>query len=180
MKSVGMIPGMRRFIREERGSELVEFALVASLLFMLLIGIIDCSLAFYAHHFVSYAAEEATRYAAVRGADWDSACSTSAPPGFTLGYDCSASASDIQNYVQSLAPPGILASAVTVNTASSFVWPGTTPDCSTTPCTACAKDSNGHGCFVRVQVSYPFRFTLPLLSQSSINLTATSEKVIQY
>ncbi len=138
---------------------------------MLLIGIIDCSLALYAHHFVSWAAEEGTRYAAVRGADWPSACSTSAPPGFAISYDCAASAADIQNYVQSLAPPGIAASSITVKTDSSFVWPGTTPDCSTAPCTSCSTNSNGQGCFVRVQVSYPFTFTLPLLPQSSINLT---------
>jgi Flp pilus assembly protein TadG len=170
----------RRFAREEGGSQLAEFGVVVCLLFMLLIGIIDCSLAFYAHHFVSWAAEEGTRYAAVRGADWTSACSTSAPPGFTLSYDCSVSASDIQNYVQSLAPPGIAAASITVKTTSSFVWPGTTPDCSTGPCTLCSTNSNAQGCFVRVQVSYPFTFTLPLLPQDSMTLTATSEKVIQY
>lgn len=174
------LPMLQRFVREERGSYLLEFAITTTILFLLLIGILDCSFALYAHHFVSYASEEATRYAAVRGADWSSACATSAPPGFTLGYDCTASASDIQNYVQSLAPPGLAASSITVNTTSSFVWPGTTPDCSTGPCSACSANSNGQGCFVRVQVSYPFRFTLPLLPQSSINLNATSEKVIQY
>ncbi|HEX3661518.1 MAG TPA: TadE/TadG family type IV pilus assembly protein [Acidobacteriaceae bacterium] len=173
-------PALEQLAREECGSNLVEFSLVATLLFLLLIGIIDCSLAFYAHHFVSSAAEEATRYAAVRGADWSSPCSTSAPPNFTLSYDCTASASDIQNYVQSLAPPGIVASSITVNTTSSYVWPGTTPDCSSGPCTSCSTNSNSQGCFVRVQVNYPFSFTLPLLPQSSISLTAGSEKVIQY
>jgi len=174
------LSALRRFAREECGSNLVEFSLVATLLFLLLIGVIDCSLAFYSYHFVSSAAEEATRYAAVRGADWASSCSTSAPPNFSPGYDCSASASDIQNYVQSLAPPGIVASSITIDTTSSHVWPGTTPDCSSTPCTPCSDNSNSQGCFVRVQVSYPFQFTLPLLPQSSIHLTATSEKVIQY
>lgn len=173
-------PGLRRFLREEGGSKLAEFALVVTLLFMLIIGILDCSIALYAHHFVSWAAEEGTRYAAVRGADWTSDCSTSAPPGFTIGYDCNASASDIQNYVQSLAPPGLVPSSITVNTTSTFVWPGTTPDCSTAPCTGCSTNTNSQGCFVRVQVTYPFTFTMPLLPQSSFNLTATSEKVIQY
>ncbi len=172
--------GLQQFGCEDRGSNLVEFSLVASLLFILLLGVVDCSIAFYADHFVSYAAEEAARYAAVRGADWSSTCSTSAPPGFALNYDCQASASDIQNYVQSLAPPGLVPSSITVNTTSSFVWPATTPDCSTAPCTPCATNSNSQGCFVRVQVSYPFTFTMAVLPHSSINLTATSEKVIQY
>lgn len=171
---------LRRFSAEEGGSNLVEFSLVATLLFLVLISIIDCSLAFYSYHFVSSAAEEATRYAAVRGADWSSSCSTSAPPNFSPGYDCTAAAADIQNYVQSLAPPGIVASSITINTSSSYVWPGTTPACSSGPCAPCAANSNGQGCFVRVQVSYPFSFTLPLLPQSTVNLTATSEKVIQY
>jgi Flp pilus assembly protein TadG len=173
-------PALRRFAREDRGSNLVEFSLAATFLLMLLIGIIDTSWALYANHFVSYAAEEATRYAAVRGADWPSSCSTSAPPGFALTYDCSASASDIRNYVQSLAPPGVTASSITINATSSFVWPGTTPDCSTGPCTPCSTNSNSQGCFVRVQVSYPFSFTTPLLPQVSMHLSATSEKVIQY
>lgn len=173
-------PALRRFAREERGSNMVEFAVVATLLFLLLTSVIDCSLAFYSYHFVSSAAEEATRYAAVRGADWSSSCSTSAPPNFSPGYDCTASATDIQNYVQSLAPPGINASSISIKTDSSFVWPGTTPDCTTGPCTACSTNSNSQGCFVRVQVTYPFQFTLPLLPQSTVSLVATSEKVIQY
>ena len=171
---------LRKFGREECGSKLAEFALVVTLFFMLIIGILDCSIALYAHHFVSWAAEEGTRYAAVRGADWRTDCSTSAPPGFTLGYDCAASASDIQNYVQSLAPPGLVPSSITVNTTTSYVWPGTTPDCGTAPCTACSTNNNSQGCFVRVQVTYPFTFTLPLLPHSNLNLSATSEKVIQY
>ncbi len=173
-------PVLRRFLRDQRGSKLAEFALVVTLFFMLIIGILDCSIALYAHHFVAWAAQEGSRYAAVRGADWSADCSTSAPPGFTLNYDCTASASDIQNYVQSLAPPGLVSSSITVNTTSSFVWPGTTPDCSTAPCTACSSSNNKQGCFVRVQVTYPFTFTLPLLPHSNLNLSATSEKVIQY
>lgn len=173
-------PVLRRFLQDQRGSKLAEFALVVTLFFMLIMGILDCSIALYAHHFVSWAAQEGSRYAAVRGADWSADCSTSAPPGFTLGYDCIASPSDIQNYVQSLAPPGLVPSSITVNTTSSYVWPGTTPDCSTAPCTACSTNNNKQGCFVRVQVTYPFTFTLPLLPHSTLNLSATSEKVIQY
>ncbi|HZZ38362.1 MAG TPA: TadE/TadG family type IV pilus assembly protein [Acidobacteriaceae bacterium] len=174
------LPALQRFVSEERGSNLVEFSLAAIFLLMFLIGIVDVSWPLYAHHFVTYDAEEATRYAAVRGADWPSSCSTSAPPNFALSFDCSASASDIENYVQSLTPPGIAASSITINTSTSFMWPGNTPDCSTTPCTSCSTDSNSQGCFVRVQVNYPFSFTTPMLPQSSIHLSATSEKVIQY
>jgi hypothetical protein len=54
---------------------------------------------------------------------------TSAPPNFTVPYNCTATAADIQNYVQSLASPGVVPSGLTINTATSYVWPGTTPAC---------------------------------------------------
>src|ERR1019366_8478508 len=59
----------RRFasLRGECGSSLVEYAVVFSLLITMLLGIADFSRALYSFHFVSNAAREATRYAAVRG-----------------------------------------------------------------------------------------------------------------
>ena len=51
----------------EQGASLVEMALSASVLFVLLFGIIETCMALYAYNFVSEAAREATRYAVVRG-----------------------------------------------------------------------------------------------------------------
>jgi hypothetical protein len=100
-------------------------------------------------------------------------CSTSAPPNFTYPYQCTASSTDIQNYVQSLATPGINASNVTINTTNSYVWPGTTPDNTTTPC---STNANSQGCLVKVTVSYSF--SLPFLHFAALPISATSEKVI--
>ncbi|MFC5860846.1 TadE/TadG family type IV pilus assembly protein [Acidicapsa dinghuensis] len=161
------------FLRREEGSQMVEFALSISVLFAVLCGIFGFCEAIYSSHFVAYAAESGARYAMVRGAEWKTSCNTSAPPNFTLGYNCQAVASDVQNYVRSIALPGINQSAVTVSTT----WPGTTPDC-TTGCTVCTTTTS-QGCFVTVQVTYPFQFRLPFLSRSTMSLTSTSEKVIQ-
>jgi Flp pilus assembly protein TadG len=180
MKSKIAMQTLLRFAREERGATLVEFAMTALLLVALLAAVLQWSLAMYAYHFTSYAAQEGARFAAVRGYTWSKStttnCSTSAPPGFTMPYECTASASDIQNYVQSLATSGINASNVTINTTSSYVWPGTTPDC-TSSCSTCSSNANSQGCLVKVTVNYTFNL-LPLLKSSAFSMSATSEDAI--
>jgi hypothetical protein len=54
-------------LKAEEGSNLVEFAFIVLLLMSMMLGIIDFSRALYSYHFISNAAREATRYAAVRG-----------------------------------------------------------------------------------------------------------------
>ncbi len=165
--------GIHSIIRDDRASELVEFALSAGVLLMAVFGIMDFSRTIYAYHFVTYAAQEGARYAIVRGADWKTSCSSSPPPNFTLTFDCIAADSDVQNYVRNLTPPGIDLNTVSVTTT----WPGTTPGC-TKNCSVCATN-NSQSCFVKVHVSYPFSFILPFLPKSAISLAATSEKAIQ-
>jgi Flp pilus assembly protein TadG len=166
-----------RLVREESGVELVEFAMTGLVLTIVLFAVFEFAFALFAYHFVSYAAQEGTRFAMVRGNTWSeniaSDCSTSAPPNFTMPYSCTASATDIQNYVQSLANGGISPSGVTINTTSSYVWPGQTPDGTTTGCTT----ANSQGCLVKVTVSYSFKF-LPFMKLSALPITATSETVI--
>ncbi len=167
-----------RLARDERGSTLVEFAMTALLLILLVSGVLQWILAMYAYHFTSYAAEEGARFAAVRGYTWSksktTSCSTSAPPSFTMPYECTASAADIQNYVESLATGGINASNVTIDETSSYVWPGETPDNTTTGCTT---NTNSQGCLVKVTVSYSFSL-LPFMKNPSLSFSATSENVI--
>ena len=54
--------------RSMRGQTGVEFALTAGITVTLLFLIMNCCLALYAYSFVSYAAREGSRYAAVHGA----------------------------------------------------------------------------------------------------------------
>ena len=53
----------------ERGSALVEFGLIAIVLFTLIFGIVDFGRALFAYHYVANTAREATRMASVRGND---------------------------------------------------------------------------------------------------------------
>jgi Flp pilus assembly protein TadG len=180
MKKSAAIQKLLRFARDEQGATLVEFAMTALILVAVVAAVLQWSVAMYAYHFTTYAAQEGARFAAVRGHTWSKStatnCSTSAPPSFTMPYECTASAADIQNYVQSLATPGISTTGVTINTSSSYVWPGTTPDC-TSSCTACSTNANSQGCMVKVTVSYTFNL-LPLLKSSAFTMSATSEDAI--
>jgi Flp pilus assembly protein TadG len=159
--------GARRRLRNDRGSTLVEFALVLTALMMFLLGIMDFSRMLYTYHFVGEAAREGTRYAVVHGSTFTTGCSG------TVSYSCSAKASDVQSYVQGLTPPGITSGSLSVNTT----WPGTAPAGALTGCST-ANGNNSPGCLVQVSVSYPFKFMFPFLPKSTCTLSSTSVMVI--
>ncbi len=158
--------------RQECGSSLVEFALIFILLATIVLGIMSFAHALYAYHFIDHAAKTATRWAAVNGSQCATDSSCTAPVTCTAGgctyctTGCAAAtASDIQNYVVSLVPPGINPANVTATVS----WPvGTnSPD-------ACSTTSNGIGCTVQVTVSYPFQFDFPLIDAMVPAATTTT------
>jgi len=153
--------GRRRLPRVERGSSLVEFALIFIVLATMILGIMSFGHALYAYHFMDHASKSATRWAAVNGFSCTLDGSCTAPVTCSAGTctycttGCSAAtSSDIQNYVLSLAPPGINPANVTATTS----WP-----LQTTSPTACSTNQNAMGCTVQVTVSYPFQFVFPLI-----------------
>ena len=156
---------LKRFVRGEEGFQLVEFALSATVYFTMLFGIIDFCMATYAGSFVAFAAQQGTRYAMVRGADWTSSCAT------TSSYNCAATQANVQNYILSLPHPAlnIAASDITVT------WPGNTAAGASA---ACATTPNGQGCQVKVKIIYSFNMKLPFYSPS-FSLTGTSVETIQ-
>jgi Flp pilus assembly protein TadG len=163
------VPGLRK-LKGEDGNNLVEYALVFMFFMSMLLGIVDFSRALYSYHFLSNAAREATRWAAVNGA----ACgapSSSNPAG---DNSCNgvggmnngpASESDIQTYVTKITPPGVDSTKLTT-TAS---WPGSGAVCSVV---------NNPGCPVDVQVSYNFTFVVPFIRTTPLTLSSTSEMII--
>ncbi len=171
MKTRAYWKKLLRLAGDESGAELVEFAMSVLIVVGLVFGVIQFALAMYTYHFLSTAAQQGTRFAMVHGGAWSQYiadnCSTSAPPSFTMVYDCTASSTDIQNYVQSLATAGINPGSVTVSTA----WPGSTPDGAT------CSPADSQGCLVKVTVSYSFQF-LPFQNLTALSLSATSEGVI--
>jgi len=66
---MGTIEGLRRPRRSEQGAAAVEFALIATILFALLFGIIQFSFWFWAWQAGGHAAREAARVAAVSPCD---------------------------------------------------------------------------------------------------------------
>jgi Flp pilus assembly protein TadG len=150
-----------RRIADETGGTLLEFAITTSLLLMIIFGVLDCSRALYFEHYVSYSAEEAARYAMVRGSTWGGAtCST------TITESCTATTANVTSFVQSITPMGN-SSELTVATT----WTGKTPAGST--CTN-QNGNNSPGCVVQVKVSYSFNFVLPFLPKNTLLLTSTS------
>ena len=171
MKSLLKIRSMHK---EERGDSLLEFAISAVVVFTLLFGIMEFARAMYLYHFVSYAAQAGTRYAIVRGSTWSTACSSS-----TTGMECLAANSDVQTYVNGIAPPGVDTSKLTVTAT----WPGTAAGSSGATCanTTTPKKTNDHnpGCKVQVVVSYPFTFIAPFMPTATHTFSATSVQAIQ-
>ena len=137
----------------ERGSTLAEFAVALTASITMIVGIVDLGRGLYTNHYVSNAARLGTRYASVRG----TSCSASG---------CPATAASIQTYVRGLAPE-LNTNSITVTTT----WT-TGPACSDAA-------HKGPGCYVSVNVSYPFKFAaVPLLPSYTMTMQSTSKMII--
>jgi Flp pilus assembly protein TadG len=68
-----------------RGQAMAEFSLVATAALIMIFALINCSLVIYDYNFVSYAAREATRYAAVRGSSSSSPANNTNITNYVIG-----------------------------------------------------------------------------------------------
>lgn len=161
-----MTKTLHQFAGDERGSEIVEFAFAICIWVAAVFAIMYGSFALYASHFVGNAADEAARYAVVRGSTWSgTSCSS------TTTLECDATSTDVANYVGSMLMPGMSSSNLNVTTT----WPGTT---STGATCDTIYGSNSPNCLVEVQVKYTFSFPLPFLTQYTIPMTSSSQMTI--
>ena len=179
---------LRILCRDERGQALPEFAFTAVVVLTLLFGVMELGRAMYVNHFVSSAAQNATRYAIVRGSSWTSPCT-----GSTTGFDCYASTTDIQNYVTNNVPAGISTDTTIMTVTPTFcgnvsapnagcnTWSQPTASASAVDCTASAttKLQDNPGCLVQVKITYKFNFLVGLFPTSGLTFTATSQQIIQ-
>lgn len=161
---VGAITVVRLW-KEETGSEIVEFALSICVWMGAAFLVMYGSFALYAAHFSANAAEEAGRYAMVRGSSWNGESCTS------TALDCTATSNDISNFVVQSMPPGLSASNVSVLTN----WPGTTSAGGT--CDS-VDGANSPNCIVQVTVSYRFKFPVPFFTQNTLPFSSTSQVTI--
>lgn len=168
MKRFRSFPRILSLSRNSNANTLVEYALTMILFFMMLFGIVEFARALYTYHFVSDAARQATRWAAVNGQTCtdDGSCDGVAPMN-----DGVAQISDIQNYVANLAPPGINSKNIT--TTPEWTAPTGSP-------TICATLEKYPGCTVEVTVSYKFNFIAPIVWAKPVTMSSTSEMVIAH
>ena len=154
-----------RFILSEDGGTLVESAATMLVLLLLIFGIMDCSRALYYDHYVRYSAEEAARYAMVRGSTWSNASCTN-----VTSESCTATSGNVSSFVSAITPFGN-----SNNLAVTTTWLGTTPSGN-----ACNSNAvyNSPGCVVQVQVAYNFNFLVPLLPKNALLLSSTSAVAI--
>lgn len=140
--------------KRQLGVSLVEQALTITFLCALLFGIVDCGRMLYAYHFVSSAARDASRWASVRSADSG------------LG---TADSATVQALVRP--PAGMGLDPAQVSTIISWAQPPNgSPRCTLNP--------KKTGCIVSVEVTYNFRFLLPLMPTRAVTMQSTSETVI--
>jgi Flp pilus assembly protein TadG len=151
----------------ERGTTMLESAVVISVFLVMMFGVIGFGTALYTYHFVSNTAREATRWASVRGsgsAGTGLSCTGDGSPG-----GCPATDSDVNTYVQSLST-GIGLDPTKVTTTTIWVAPPNNLP-------VCNSQKNSPGCVVKVQVQYSFQFLFPLLP-SGFTMQSTSQMVI--
>lgn len=161
----------------ESGATLVEFALICLLFLGVLFGICAFGHALYAYHFVSHAAKEASRYAAVRGSTCgsDSSCTAANSASGTAGPTTEL---DLQQFVRNAAPPGIDPDQITTTAPCGTADKGR---CGVSPADTCAAGAvNQPGCTVEVQVSYSFSFLFPLVRSGPLTVSSTSRMVIAH
>jgi Flp pilus assembly protein TadG len=145
----------------ERGGNLVEFSLVASVLMLLLTSIIFLGMLVYSYTAVANAARLGARWASVRGA----VCAAGA------ANDCPATQATIQSYVVSQLPGVVTSPAPTVSPS----W--TTPPWSTAGPGGCSSAAQGVGCLVSVTVTYQFPLKIPFYGSIPV-YSATSQAVV--
>jgi Flp pilus assembly protein TadG len=153
----------------QRGASMVEFAIAASALLLIMFGILEFGRVMYTYHTVSNAARIGSRWAMVRGAN-----SCSGPIDH-----CNASSSDIQNYVLSVVPMVDASSTTVANCSSAGLCVTATWSTSTDPSTDCSSTgTNDIGHLVCVTVAYPFNFAIPFVSTTPLTLTSTSKMIV--
>jgi Flp pilus assembly protein TadG len=150
----------RSLIKNESGTELVEFAIIATLLFVVLFGIIDFAILLYDKAVITNASREGARAGIVQRYN------NSATPAVYNPL----STAEVQAVVNSYLASNLISFGSA--TATVTVTDTTVPAASTlTP----KNGSFGSGDERSVQVTYPYNFLAGFIAGSTINLTAITK-----
>lgn len=157
-------------ISDEHGATLVETALASIVSLIMLLGLIQMSMALYTYHYISDAARNGTRWAIVHGSN----CMLNTP----AQTHCNAQPDEIRDYVRSLGYPGINA-AQRMDVETTWLQKS---ESDTIPPTATWSDCGGvcnqPGNQVRVTVTYHFPLGIPFLPSKVLDISSTSTMAI--
>lgn len=140
---------------DERGAQLVEFAISSTVFFMFIFGLMELCFLLFMFNTAAESARETTRWASVRG----TVCSN---PHIS---SCPATLADVQDFAKTL--PG--AGKMTVQAW----W------CNKDGVTNCIQSPSNaqQGNIVKVKVSYTFA-SVPYVSSGALSVSSTSSAVI--
>lgn len=160
--------------RRGRGQALVEFALIAPMLFLLIIGIIELGRLVFFYHTINNAAREGARYAIVHGENspWDRCPSGPMPAGAT--NSCDPDGDNVRGAIQKAASPAMCPADLNVACAGlTFGWSGDPPGFP-----IYGGGTNAQGNDVTIHVEYAYAPILSLGLWGPINLRAEATLVI--
>lgn len=162
------------FRRRRRGQALVEFALIAPMLFLLIIGIIELGRLVFFYHTINNAAREGARYAIVHGENspWDRCPSGPMPPPAT--NSCDPDGDNVRREIQRAASPAMCPADLSVAcNGLAYGWSGDTDF----PIYG-GTGTNAQGNDVTIHVEYAYSPILSLGLWGPINLRAEATLVI--
>lgn len=157
---------------------MIEFAVSAIVLFILIFGVVGVAMAFYTYEVVTQYARDASRYAIVHGNGCIIASGTSAGSSCSIATSCTGSGTSfactgantaLKTYLNKQIFPGINGPSLVVNTTYTHA-PGLT--------TCFGPSCNGSGDQVTVQVSYPYLYAIPFIPQLPFTMNGRSTMVI--
>jgi Flp pilus assembly protein TadG len=162
---------LRRIAMSDAGAGVLEMAISSAILFVMFFGVFQVALGSYTSHYVSDAAREGARYAIVRG-------STSCTNTPNLS-NCGATPTTIAAYVTGLTYPGIVPANMTVTVTYLTATSSTSTGVLLTTWATCSGTCNVPGNMVNVAVSYAFPLNIPFVPRKTINVSSSSQMVIQ-
>lgn len=179
-------------VLREEGSSLVEMGLAAVVAFMFLFGIVETSYVLYSYNYVSNAARDASRYAAIRGPNSCNDANVTPFPDCGLKPTKFSSTTDPLNnpllaYVEGMGYPGLNPSntslevkyMVATKTSAGLTTWAYDATCSSTS----DADSNGNACnnvgnMINVKVMYRFPLSIPFWKNVTVPVGSTSQMMI--
>jgi Flp pilus assembly protein TadG len=151
----------RNLIKNESGTELIEFAIISTLLFIVLFGIIDFAILLYDKAVITNASREGARAGIVQR--WNNSVSPAV-------YN-PLSTAEVQAVVNSY----LASNLISFGSATATVTVTNTIVAAASTLTPKNGSSFGAGDERSVQVTYPYNFLAGFIVGSTINLSATTK-----